>query len=472
MSRMLPHLLATRKSKTIIVAVLLFYSLLSFHLSNKRLLSQFHPSKSDYKKTLLPTTSHLQDLNLRKQSAVGKKKTHLYSLRDQLSFAFPYDPQSPIPQRVWQTWKVGTDSEDFPSNFRTCQKTWSGSSHYQYSLIPDDSTIPFLENLYAPVPLVVQAFKLMPKNILKADFFRYLVLFARGGVYSDIDTRLLKPIDSWPSKRKSWLDDIINVNIAIPYKNLKVSPPTSSKISQQPGLVIGIEADPDRVDWNDHYARRIQFCQWTIQAKPGHPILRELILNITASTLMSVKNSGVPIGDMIDSRYKDDYNVNIRKERHKDRTDKHSESENNEEVDVMNWTGPGIFSDIIFEYLNNALEHNDDILLVNPNLTKDDSDSASMPADEVDSSGSAKSTRKFYKKISASLQSSNLVPWEFFSFMKKPVIVDDVMVLPITSFSPDAGHMGSKSSDDESAYVKHMFDGSWKEDNVKSAGHK
>ncbi|CAI4459283.1 BGN_3a_G0019520.mRNA.1.CDS.1 [Saccharomyces cerevisiae] len=480
MSRKLSHLIATRKSKTIVVTVLLIYSLLTFHLSNKRLLSQFYPSKDDFKQTLLPTTSHSQDINLKKQITVNKKKNQLHNLRDQLSFAFPYDFQVPIPQRVWQTWKVGADDKNFPSSFRTYQKTWSGSysPDYQYSLISDDSIIPFLENLYAPVPIVIQAFKLMPGNILKADFLRYLLLFARGGIYSDMDTMLLKPIDSWPSQNKSWLNNIIDLNKPIPYKNSKPSLLSSDEISHQPGLVIGIEADPDRDDWSEWYARRIQFCQWTIQAKPGHPILRELILNITATTLASVQNPGVPVSEMIDPKFEEDYNVNYRHKRRHDETYKHSELKNNKNVDgsdIMNWTGPGIFSDIIFEYMNNVLRYNSDILLINPNLNKNDeegSESATTPAKDVDNDTLSKSTRKFYKKISESLQSSNSMPWEFFSFLKEPVIVDDVMVLPITSFSPDVGQMGAQSSDDKMAFVKHMFSGSWKEDADKNAGHK
>lgn len=140
-----------------------------------------------------------------------------------------------------------------------------------------------------------------------------------------MDTMLLKPIDSWPSQNKSWLNNIIDLNKPIPYKNSKPSLLSSDEISHQPGLVIGIEADPDRDDWSEWYARRIQFCQWTIQAKPGHPILRELILNITATTLASVQNPGVPVSEMIDPRFEEDYNVNYRHKRRHDETYKHSE---------------------------------------------------------------------------------------------------------------------------------------------------
>ncbi|EMG46031.1 Mannosyltransferase Och1p, partial [Candida maltosa Xu316] len=60
-----------------------------------------------------------------------------------------------------------------------------------------------------------------------------------------------------------------------------------------------------------------------------------------------------------------------------------------------------------------------------------------------------------------------IVDWKVFTGMEQPIVIDDVLVLPITSFSPDVNQMGAKSSDDEMAYAKHMFSGSWKDDNSK-----
>ncbi|KAK7678401.1 membrane-bound alpha-1,6- mannosyltransferase Initiation-specific [Cerrena zonata] len=196
----------------------------------------------------------------------------------------------------------------------------------------------------------------MPHNILKADFFRYLILFARGGVYSDIDTVSLKPIDTWLSANETLYDKPNNA-----------------------GLVIGIEADPDRPDWADWYAKRIQFCQWTIQAKKGHPMLRELIAKITELTLERESKG------------------QLRKVLGKD-----------EGGDIMNWTGPA-------ENYEN---------------------------------------KKF----------DEIISWKTFTGMTMPIGIDDVLVLPITSFSPNVGHMGSKSSNDPMAYVDHRFLGSWKND--------
>ena len=38
----------------------------------------------------------------------------------------------------------------------------------------------------------------------KADFLRYLVLLAEGGVYSDADTRALMPLSHWADNTGEW----------------------------------------------------------------------------------------------------------------------------------------------------------------------------------------------------------------------------------------------------------------------------
>lgn len=413
-------------------------------------------------KTLVPTTSHSSDVDL-KNFAVDDTsiRDSVVDLRTQLTFQFPYDPEQPIPRRVWQTWKEPLDSPNFPSSFRKYSDSWlstidESTSPYDYALVPDDHIIPLLQHIYGNVPQVIQAFESMPRNILKADFFRYLILFARGGIYSDMDTVPLKPLDSWPSKNETFLSQLSD---PITYKNFNDS---STPTRNEPGFIVGIEADPDRPDWSEYYARRIQFCQWTIQSKPGHPILRELIINITATTLYSVSGlqSSVLTPDFtIDKGDQRDYNINMRGKKLHDpavSSTAKKNSDNTDGTDIMNWTGPGIFSDVIMHYLDNLIQNNDNILIYNDNLYPNKQDP------EEEEQDSDKTTVKFHKEVSTGLRSENHFHWGFFSLIKKPVIVDDVMVLPITSFSPDVGHMGAGSSDHRMAFVKHMFKGSWK----------
>lgn len=296
------------------------------------------------------------------------------TMRSQLLFTFPYEPHKPFPKNIWQTWKVGLDDKTFPKRFQYYQELWDEQNPgYKHYVVPDAEANEMIASLYKTVPDVARAYLIMPKLILQADFFRYLILYARGGVYLDIDTWGLKPVLTWVSA-----NDTLN-----------------NKPSN-PGVVVGIEADPDRPDWNDWYARRIQFCQWTIQAKPGHPLLRELIARITELTLERDAN-----GKLSETLGKDELG------------------------DIMDWTGPGIFTDYVFKYLNNILQ----------------------PQANFES--------KNYEKV---------IDWEFFTGIQSPMLIDDVMVLPITLFSPDVGQMGAGSLHDALAYVKHMFQGSWKTD--------
>lgn len=55
------------------------------------------------------------------------------------------------------------------------------------------------------------------------------------------------------------------------------------------------------------------------------------------------------------------------------------------------------------------------------------------------------------------------ITWKDFTGMTAPKKVGDIVVLPITSFSPGVGQMGSMEIEDPMAYVKHNFEGtSWR----------
>lgn len=463
-SNMLSKCLNSRRVRTIVLITCLFFVITYSSLFNNVYLDQFKQSTQNYH---IPSTYHSDDVNMKLY------KPSIHSLRDQLALTFPYDPESPIPHQIWQTWRNGPQDKDFPSKFRSFQKKWTSmadSTGYQYSLITDDSILPLLQNLYGEVPLVIEAYQLLPTMILKADFFRYLILFARGGIYSDMDTIPLKPFNKWTSSQESISNNPLynTLPTLLPYKNINRDKAVLPK--NEPGLVIGIEADPDREDWKEWYARRIQFCQWTIQSKPGHPVLRELILNITATTLKSVQGSPYANDDnpIFDLKHLRDYDINYRYSASRNSSNyDYTQKKNYKNVDgtdIMNWTGPGIFTDIIFEYLSNTIRTNNDIALLNTDLQQ--------PLHDEIINEQSKSIKRFYTEISEQLLTYARIPWEFFAFLQNPAIVDDVMILPITSFSPGVEQMEAKGTNDKMAFVEHLFSGSWKALADKNSNHK
>lgn len=276
------------------------------------------------------------------------------SLYDKLAYQFPYDVETKFPAYIWQTWKYTPANGEF--TFRDQEASWTEQHPgFVHEVITDQVAIHLLRLLYASVPEVLEAYNTMPQPVLKADFFRYLILLARGGIYSDIDTYAIKSALEW-------------IPNSIPRNSI--------------GLIVGIEADPDRPDWKDWYSRRIQFCQWTIQSKPGHPVLRDIVTRITEETLRR-KREGVFI---------------------------------TKEKSVMEFTGPAVWTDTIFDYFNDPRYFN---------LEKSNSNITYLNFTGIETS----------KKVG------------------------DVVVLPITSFSPGVQQMGAKDYDDPMAFVKHDFEG-------------
>lgn len=284
--------------------------------------------------------------------------TSRMTLIEKLTYQFPYDLETKFPAYIWQTWKTTPSSGQFEEIFRPAEASWSEKHPgFIHEVITDAVAVNLMKHLYASVPEVLEAYAALPLNILKADFFRYLILLARGGIYSDIDTHALK-------SALDWLPEYVP--------------------REAVGLVIGIEADPDRPDWAEWYSRRIQFCQWTIQAKPGHPVLREIVNRITKKTL-ELKRNGT-----------------LKKAASDDK--------------VIEFTGPAIWTDTIFDFFNND---------------------------------------KFFDMSS----NTRNITWKDFTGMTGPKKIGDVVVLPITSFSPGVQQMGAEDYDHPMAFVRHEFEG-------------
>ncbi|KAH7275720.1 alpha-1,6-mannosyltransferase Och1 [Fusarium solani] len=288
------------------------------------------------------------------------------STYEKLAYAYPYDVETKFPAYIWQTWKQSPDQADF--QFKDQHDSWTAEHPgFVHEVITDDVAVNLIRLLYATVPEVIDAYRSLPLPVLRADFFRYLILYARGGIYTDIDTYAIQSSVRWLPEK-------------IPRETI--------------GLVIGIEADPDRPDWAQWYSRRIQFCQWTIQSKPGHPVLRDIITRITKQTL-SMKRQG-KLDRLVDH-------------------------------DVVEFTGPAVWTDAIMEYFNDE---------------------------------------RFFDLS----RSKGVIDYKNFTGMETSKRVGDVVVLPITSFSPGVGQMGAKEPDDPMAFVKHDFEGTWKPESERHMG--
>lgn len=94
---------------------------------------------------------------------------------------------------ILQTWKE-KDIQSFPPLYKICQPSWQAYNPDWKYVMFDDNDIDLFVKTNFPV-YYTDIFCKYDKIILKVDIFRYLYLFINGGVYSDMDSECLLPLD-------------------------------------------------------------------------------------------------------------------------------------------------------------------------------------------------------------------------------------------------------------------------------------
>ncbi|KAK0612428.1 hypothetical protein B0T17DRAFT_477731, partial [Bombardia bombarda] len=145
-----------------------------------------------------------------------------------------------IPRKIW--YKLGPLGLSAANRQHTASCI-DANPLYSYQFMTDASSDQFVQNYYAADhPGVVTTYLAIPIPIVRADFLRYLLLHAHGGMWSDLDVSCDgPPIDDW-------------------------IPPKFHESNV--GLVVGWEFD------------RYQFASWTFLARPHNPHLWAVILDI------------------------------------------------------------------------------------------------------------------------------------------------------------------------------------------------
>lgn len=168
-------------------------------------------------------------------------------------------PKTParFPRKVWQTWKV--DPLSFAERDSLTARTWTlRNPDYRYEVLTDNNDMAYVEDHFGPDgfdrPDIVDFYRNVNATIIKADLLRYIIMYAEGGVYADIDVEALKPAHRFIPERYA---------------------------EEDVDLVIGVEVDQPQ--YKDHPilgSKSMSFCQWTFMAKPRLPVMLHLIENI------------------------------------------------------------------------------------------------------------------------------------------------------------------------------------------------
>ncbi|KIH89805.1 glycosyl transferase [Sporothrix brasiliensis 5110] len=166
---------------------------------------------------------------------------------------------SDFPHKIWQTWKV--NPLEFEEREHNTAYSWlARNPDYQYEVLTDGNEYAYVEFHFGPEgfnrPDIVDFYRNVRATIVRADLLRYMIMYADGGVYADIDVEALKPMSKFIPER---------------YNKRDID------------MVIGVEIDEP--DWKDHPIlgqKSRSFCQWTFMSKPQNPIMMRLIEQIMA----------------------------------------------------------------------------------------------------------------------------------------------------------------------------------------------
>jgi len=204
----------------------------------------------------------------------------------------PVIPEGPlIPKKIWQNmFSHLIDPQELKET-----PTWLAKNpDYAYKLVGLPGADEILAKYYNDDSDIKTTFNRLRNTGIKSDLLRYMILYNEGGVYTDIDTVALKPIDKW----------------------------VPEKYRDQVRVLIGLEFDQgDGGGWVDIF-HEVQFCQWTIAAAPGHPLLKNML----------------------------DHGLKRLHEVLKD-TNQTMETFKPKSVDVLTSTGPAAWTDVVFREL-------------------------------------------------------------------------------------------------------------------------
>ena len=157
-----------------------------------------------------------------------------------------------IPPQIWQIFFGFARLDDYAP---ALQAWILMNQDYSYTLMRNQGADNFVRKHYADRPDILEVFLQLKLPVLRSDLLRYMLLESEGGVYSDLDTVLERPVRDW-----------------IP-RGMR------SKVR----AIIGVEYD--QLDGEPYHgmSERIQFCQWTMAASRGHPIMKKIVKKVVAA---------------------------------------------------------------------------------------------------------------------------------------------------------------------------------------------
>jgi mannosyltransferase OCH1-like enzyme len=344
-----------------------------------------------------------------------------------IEIAAPLIDEFPV-KKIWQTakskeerpeegrlWEEGHPDWEYEVRLGYCslERVLQPLTACISQLVTDQRALDFIKNKLFTVPLLATSWSSYPFPVLRADLLRYLLLWYYGGYYSDID--------AYPVRSISSCAPISDLFAASQKHNIS--------------LVVGVEIDEPHASsrtkklW--HWSRTYGFIQYSMYAPNRFsPFLRRVIVRALAHS-----------------------------HRHSEDTGTWFHGPQYSEEDILEVTGPGMFTDALLDVLSETLPRNHHLVM------------GSMAADEGfgeldDSSSGSRGSHKLHR-----------VTWAPFHVLKDAIWIDEtesegfgrggmsnggLMVLPINVWGNGQRHSEAEGFESTHACVNHRFGRTWK----------
>lgn len=176
--------------------------------------------------------------------------------RSTQSWELPFTSSASIPMQLWQTSRSSKTSKQA---WAAMQSWHNLNPNLTTTLHNDTAAADFIRTVYGEDAFDI--FQSFPLGVMRADFWRYAVLYAYGGIYADIDTQCIRPLEQWFPPRK-------------PFPGEHKKPGGMVFVSEEDHWQSAGELGYYQLSWSDcriviALENKRHFCQWVSAAKQG-----------------------------------------------------------------------------------------------------------------------------------------------------------------------------------------------------------
>lgn len=188
----------------------------------------------------------------------------------------PREASSGVLSSATQIWQIAFEPDQKTADLAQAWRDTNPAS--PYTLLTRETADLIVATEYVQRPDVLQVWQAIRPRVLLSDYLRYLVLGARGGVYTDLDTIPLRPIETWIPQR---FRSKARVAIGLEFDQRQSTDPSDHGSMQWNGMTFPV-----------------QLCQWTIYSSARHPLLQAMVDQVTHELRLQASIAGVELSDL------------------------------------------------------------------------------------------------------------------------------------------------------------------------------